>query len=86
MEYVRDSGEHAWALSNTALKSIRDTHENPPGSSITDAVYLFEHDPSQIKTLHRTTGMRYELREPEHPWSWRRMLNGMRPETLERVF
>ena len=29
--------------------------------------------------------MRYEQREPEQPWSWRRVLNGMRPETLERV-
>ena len=29
--------------------------------------------------------MRYELTEPEQPWPWRRMLNGMRPETLERV-
>ena len=85
MEDVRASGEQAWALSNTALKSIRDTHENPPGFPITDAVDLFEHDPFPIKTLHRTTGMRYELTEPEQPWSWRRMLNGMRLETLARV-
>ena len=29
--------------------------------------------------------MAYELREPEQPWSWRRMLNGMSDATLERV-
>ena len=29
--------------------------------------------------------MHYELTEPDQPWSWRGMLNGMNDATLERV-
>ena len=28
---IRAAGTQAWALNNTALKSIRDSHENPLG-------------------------------------------------------
>ena len=84
-ENVRASGRQTWSLNNTALKSIRDTHEDPPGTPTTNGVDLFDQDPFLIKTLVRDKGMDYQLVEPEHPWSWRAMLNGMTDTTLERV-
>ena len=84
-EVRRASGQQAWALNNTALKSIRDTSEDPPGFPLNEGVDLFLQDPFLIKTLRLTTGMDYELTEPLQPWSWRGMLNSMREETLERV-
>ncbi len=81
---IRASGKQAWAFNNTALKSIRDTNENPPGFPAVDGVDLFDHDAYDIKTLHRTKGMDYDLRDPLQPWSWRSMLNSMVEETLEK--
>ena len=83
---IRASPKQPWALNNTALKSIRDGNENPPGVPTTDdGVDLFAEDPYPIKTLQRGKGMGYELGEPTQPWSWRGMLNGMHEETLDRI-
>ena len=46
---------------------------------------LFDRDPFPIQTLKRTTGMRFELVDPEQPWSWRGMLNCFSDETLQKV-
>ena len=86
LEDVIHEGAQPWQLNNAALKSIRDTNENPPGWPSVSwdhegcgyaGVELFDHDPYPIKTLRRTTGMHYELTDPEQPWSWRKMLNNM---------
>lgn len=91
---IRACGRQPWALHNTALKSIRDTNENPPGFPTTDAVVLFSHgdgdavvdqDPYQIMTLNRSVGMDYTLSQPLQPWSWRCMLNAMKDPTLDRI-
>ena len=75
----------ARALSNTALKSIRDTHEDPPGFPTVHRVDLFNEDPFLIKTLVRSHGMDYELTDHLQPWSWRSMLKGMQRPTMERI-
>ena len=82
---IRASRTQPCALNPTALKSIRDFNENPPGWPKVNRVDLFEPLIYEIKTLHRTRGMAYELRDPMQPWSWRRMLNAMDEPTLERV-
>ena len=84
LAHVRASGTQAWPLNNTALKSIRDSNEDPPGFP-NNGVDLFHIDPFLIKTLHRSKGMDYELKYPLQPWSWRGMLNGMAVPTLERI-
>ena len=79
---------HAWALNNTALKSIRDCGEDPPGYPNIAPGYgkeLFDRDPFPIQTLQRTTGPAFELVDPEQPWSWRGMLNCFDDETLRRL-
>ena len=79
---------HAWALNNTALKSIRDCGEDPPGYPNIAPGYgkeLFDRDPFPIQTLQRTTGPAFELVGPEQPWSWRGMLNCFDDETLRRL-
>ena len=79
-------GTQPWALNNTALKSLRDSNEQPPGFPVGDGlVDLTNLDPFEVYTLHRTVGMEYELQEPKQPWSWRRMLAGFNDATLERI-
>ena len=85
---LRACPKQAWKLNSTALKSIRESGEDPPGHPVMQPGYgleLFDLDPFPIATLKRTTGMHYELTEPQQPWSWRGMLNGMNDATLERV-
>ena len=80
------SGTQRWALNNTALKSLRDSNEQPPGFPTGDGrVDLTNLDPCEVLTLHRTKGMEYELLQPMQPWSWRRMLAGCNNDTLERI-
>jgi hypothetical protein len=79
---------HAWALNNTALKSIRSCGEDPPGYPsipVGHGKELFDRDPFPIHTLQRTKGMAFELVDPEQPWSWRGMLNCFDDETLRRL-
>ena len=84
-EEIRSSGKQAFPLNNTALKSIRDTHEDPPGHPTVRSVELFDHESFQIKTLRRGKGMDYSLVDPEQPWSWRRMLNAFGDDTLQKI-
>ena len=80
------AGTQPWALNNTALKSLRDSNEQPPGFPVGDGlVDLTNLDPFEVYTLHRTVGMEYELQQPRQPWSWRRMLAGFIDATLERI-
>ena len=85
IEDVRKAHKHAFYLNNNALKSIRDTHENPRGVPTVTHVDLFDQDPYLIKQVVRGKGANYTLEEPRTPWSWRAMLNGMDEETLARV-
>ena len=86
MEDIESAPSQARALSNTALKSIRDTNENPPGYPVVGRVDLFETpDGFLIKTLQRDKGMDYILADPLQPWSWRSMLKGMQRPTMERI-
>ena len=79
-------GTQPWALNNTALKSLRDSNEQPPGFPVGDGlVDPTNLDPFEVYTLHRTVGMEYELQQPRQPWSWRRMLAGFNDATLERI-
>ena len=79
-------GTQPWALNNTALKSLRDSNEQPPGFPVGGGlVDLTNLDPVEAYTLHRTVGMEYELQQPRQPWSWRRMLAGFNDATLERI-
>ena len=85
---IRTWPPQKWELNNTALKSIRDCGEDPPGYPKMPPGYgkeLFDRDPFPIQTLRRTKGMHYELVDPVQPWSWRGMLNGFSDPTLVRV-
>ena len=49
------AGTQPWALNNTALKSLRDSNEQPPGFPVGDGlVDLTNLDPCEVYTLHRT--------------------------------
>ena len=54
--------DQSWKLSNTALKSMRDTNEDPPGRPIVWGVPLLD-EPHQfwVPTLYRTKGTDYTL-------------------------
>ena len=83
---IRASGKQSRSLGNVALKFIRDSHEDPPGTaSQPNGVDLFDEDPYEIMTLSKTKGVDYSLVLPFQPWSWRAMLNGMDDATLERI-
>jgi len=45
IEDERKAHKRAWELNNTALKSIRDTHEDPRGFPTTNHIDLFGQDP-----------------------------------------
>ena len=73
-------------MNNTALKWIRDSHEQPPGFPTAWMVDLTDTDPMDIGVLDRNTGMAYSFKDGEtQPWSWRQMLAAFKPEVLEKV-
>ena len=75
-----------WRLNNTALKWIRDTHENPRGCPTIDFVDLTLKDPLQIGVLENQGGMDYWFKKNEtQPWSWQQMLGAMQPDVKEKV-
>ena len=74
-----------WKLNNDALKSIRDTHEDPRGTPTLDTVDLTHTDPYMVKTVVRGVGMEYTLSDPVQPWSWLAFLNALSDDTLKRV-
>ena len=82
---IRASGQQAWDLNSTALKHIRDTNEDPPGNPTVENVDLSQTDTMQIPTLYRTTGEAYELRPPYQEWSWRKMLNSLSDDLLQKI-
>jgi hypothetical protein len=88
VEDIRNIGPgdlQPWPLNNTALKSIRDSSEDPPGTPINTGVELINSVVHEVLTLHRGKGMAYELREPKQPWSWRAMLNTLSDALLQRI-
>ena len=82
MEQIRDSGEQPWKLNNTALKWLRDTHENPPGIPTVPELDLTSQEEIMIQTLVEPGGQDYSFTEPLQAWSWRKMLNGFNEENL----
>ena len=48
-------------------------------------VDLSQTDTMQIPTLYRTTGEAYELGPPYQEWSWRKMLNSLRDDLLQKI-
>ena len=74
-------------LNNTALKWIRDSHENPPGHPTVEEVDLTDSDPLQIGVLVKTQGMDYEFAPggATQPWSWREMLAAMPQNARARI-
>jgi hypothetical protein len=73
-------------LNNVALKWIRDSHENPPGSPTTDCVDLTLTDPLQIGVIDRNSGMDYKFKAGEtKPWSWRQMLAALNPTAKDFI-
>ena len=79
------SGAQEWSRNNTALKTLRDTNEQPEGVPTRWGVDLTNADPIFIQTCLRTTGVEYKLGEPKQPWSWRAMLHGMSEDTFDRI-
>jgi len=64
-----------WRVNNTALKWIRDQHEEPRGHPTVDEVDLSSVDVMMIGVLYREKGMDYAFVEGERqPWSWRQMI------------
>ena len=63
-------------MHNIALKSIRDSHEDPPGfpkpSVPKWGVNLFEHDPYPVHQLVKGEKTDYTLVEPKVDWSWKK--------------
>ena len=74
-------------LNNTALKWIRDTHENPRGHPTVEEVDLTDSDPLQIGVLVKTQGMDYGFAPggATQPWSWREMLAAMPQNARARI-
>ena len=66
---IRGAGRQDWHLNNTALKSIRDTHERPLGVPCVEKIDLFDCEDYPILTLVRGAGEAYTLKEPCTPWS-----------------
>ena len=77
-----------FSLNNTALKWIRDTHENPRGHPTVEEVDLTDSDPLQIGVLVKPTqGMDYGFAPggATQPWSWREMLAAMPQNARARI-
>ena len=78
--------EQQFKLNNTALKWIRDSHEEPPGYPTHERVDLTETDPLSIGVLERSKGMSYRfVPKAIQPWSWREMLAGLRPDAMAAI-
>ena len=78
--------EQKFKLNNTALKWIRDSHEEPPGYPTHERVDLTDHDPLSIGVLERKKGMEYSfVPKATQPWSWREMLAGLRPDAMAAI-
>ena len=73
-------------LNNVALKWIRDSNENPPGTPTIDCVDLTLSDPFQIGEIEKNSGMDYNFKAGEtKPWSWRQMLAALNPAAKDLV-
>lgn len=90
VQEIRAAGRQPSHLNNTALKTLRDSNESPPGSPVNEEGFIIydfhkgiDQDPLMIKTLQRSSGMAYSLGDPEQPWSWRKFLNQMQDNTLK---
>ena len=81
---IRGCGaKHSSKENNSALKSIRDTCEDPPGEPCCWGVDLRGHEVFPVYTVqHHDKSELYDLVEPTNPWSWRAMLNIMEDATL----
>ena len=78
--------EQKFKLNNTALKWIRDSHEQPPGYPTHERVDLTETDPLDIGVLVRDTGMEYSFApNATQPWSWRQMLAALDPSCMAAI-
>ena len=74
------------AQHNTALKFLRDRHENPPGRPTVPRVDITRDDPLDIGVLQRGRGMAYTFVENQsQPWSWRPMLASLPNDVLQQV-
>ena len=82
---IRASGHQPWLRNSTALKHIRACYENQPGNPTVENVDLSQTDTMPIPTLYRTIGEAYELRPPYQEWSWRKMLNSLRDDLLQKI-
>ena len=85
MEQIRASGTQPWKLNNTALKWLRDTHENPPGIPTVPELDLTSQEEIMIQTLVEPGGQDYSFTAPLQPWSWQKMLNGFNEENLRKA-
>ena len=84
-EDIRQAGHQARKMNSIALKSIRDSNENPLGVPSVEKIDLFHRPTYDIFTLERGKGEAYNLVEPLTPWSWMKMLNGMDDPTLAHI-
>ena len=84
-EEIRRAGTQPFKMNNTALKSIRESNEIPFGCPVIAGVDLFPYESYQILSLQRGADEAYWLVPPLQWWSWKKMLNGMTEETLERI-
>ena len=76
----------AFALNSTALKWIRDTHEQPRGTPTTVKFDLTNKDPLMIGVLLRDKGMSYAFAPGQlQPWSWRQMLASFNETTKRQI-
>ena len=64
MEQIRASGTQPWKLNNTALKWLRDTHENPPGIPTVPELDLTSQEEIMIQTLVEPGGQDYSFTAP----------------------
>ena len=88
VEYIQsvESIQQAIKLNNTALKWIRDTHENPPGTPTVQYVALTQyHTAYQIGKLGRCKGEEYWWTGGTQPWSWLHMFKSMRPDDMNTI-
>ena len=85
-DLARMSVSQPFRLNNVALKWIRDSHENPPGTPTTDCVDLTLTDPLEIGVIERNNGMNYKFKADERmPWSWRQMLAALNPTAKDFI-
>ena len=66
----------AFHKNSSALKYIRDLHEDHRGRPTRDRIELTRHDPIQVPVIDKK-GPEYTFLDEYEPWSWRQMLAGM---------